>query len=52
MTMPVFAPGPASSNTAIALSVGRRLADASTMCFVSLLSVLLLIFIARGTSER
>jgi predicted MFS family arabinose efflux permease len=52
MTMPVPAPGPAPAPTDTGLSVGRRLADASTMFFVSLLSILLLIFIAEGTSKR
>jgi predicted MFS family arabinose efflux permease len=52
MTIPVSTSGAASSNKASTLSIGRRLADASTMSFVSLLSILLLIFIADGTSKR
>jgi predicted MFS family arabinose efflux permease len=48
MTMPL----PTFMAKDTGLSVGRRIADASTMFFVSLLSILLLIFIADGTTKR
>ncbi len=48
MTVSVASPPSARE----AHSIGRRMADASTMVLVSMLSVLLLIFIAHGTIKR
>jgi predicted MFS family arabinose efflux permease len=48
MTMPHTT----STATHASLSVGRRIADATTMFFVSLVSILLLVFIADGTIKR